>query len=65
MLGRLNLSAVPYHEPIIMGTLAVVAVMGLLLLGAITRYRKWNYLWTEWITSVDHKRIGVMYIILR
>ncbi|MBF6987352.1 MULTISPECIES: cytochrome o ubiquinol oxidase subunit I [Cupriavidus] len=64
MLGKLNLEAIPYHEPIIMGTLAVVLVLGAALLGAITRYGKWKYLWTEWICSVDHKKVGVMYIIL-
>ncbi|SPD64447.1 cytochrome o ubiquinol oxidase subunit I [Cupriavidus taiwanensis] len=64
MLGKLNLEAIPYHEPIIMGTLAVVIVLGAALLGAITRYGKWKYLWTEWICSVDHKKVGVMYIIL-
>ncbi|WP_281852930.1 cytochrome o ubiquinol oxidase subunit I [Dyella sp. GSA-30] len=64
MFGKLTLDAVPFHEPIIMGTLVVVIVGGLALLGAITYYGKWTYLWKEWFTSVDHKRIGVMYIIL-
>jgi len=64
IFGKLTLDAVPFHEPIIMGTLAVVIVGGLALLGAITYYGKWSYLWKEWFTSVDHKRIGVMYIIL-
>ena len=64
MFGKLDLDAIPLHEPIIMGTLAVVLMGGAALLGAITYYRKWGYLWREWITSVDHKRIGVMYIVL-
>jgi cytochrome o ubiquinol oxidase subunit 1 len=64
LFGKLSLDAIPFDEPIIMGTLAVVMVGGLALLAAITYYRKWNYLWTEWITSVDHKRIGAMYIVL-
>jgi cytochrome o ubiquinol oxidase subunit I len=64
MFGKLTLDAVPWHEPIIMGTGAVVALMGLVLLAAVTMAGKWTYLWREWITSVDHKRIGVMYIIL-
>ncbi|HWZ46854.1 MAG TPA: cbb3-type cytochrome c oxidase subunit I, partial [Herbaspirillum sp.] len=64
MFGKLTLDAIPYHEPIIMGTLAVVALLGALLLGAITYFGKWKYLWTEWFTSVDHKRVGTMYIIL-
>ena len=64
MFGKLNLDAIPLHEPIIMGTLAVVLVLGAALIGAITYFGKWKPLWTEWICSVDHKKIGVMYIIL-
>ena len=64
MFGKLSLDAIPLHEPIIMGTLVVVLLGGAALLGAITYYNKWSYLWKEWICSVDHKRIGVMYIIL-
>ncbi|CAG2127805.1 cytochrome o ubiquinol oxidase subunit I [Cupriavidus plantarum] len=61
MFGKLSLSAIPFHEPIIMVTLSAVMLGGLALLGAITYFKKWNYLWSEWITSVDHKKIGVMY----
>ncbi|QKH37566.1 cytochrome o ubiquinol oxidase subunit I [Achromobacter pestifer] len=64
MFGKLTLEAVPYHEPIIMGVMVVVTLLGLALAGAMTYYRKWGYLWREWITTVDHKRIGAMYIIL-
>ncbi|MWL89014.1 cytochrome o ubiquinol oxidase subunit I [Cupriavidus sp. SW-Y-13] len=64
MFGKLSLDAIPLHEPIIMGTLLVVLLGGAALLGAITYFGKWRYLWTEWICSVDHKRIGVMYIIM-
>ena len=64
MLGKLTLEAIPFHEPIVMVTLAAVCLGGVALLGAITYFRKWKYLWTEWLTSVDHKRIGVMYIIV-
>jgi cytochrome o ubiquinol oxidase subunit 1 len=62
MFGKLTLDAIPFHEPIVMGALGCAGLIGLLVLAAITKYRKWGYLWTEWLTSVDHKRIGVMYI---
>ena len=62
MFGKLSLEAVPFHEPIVMVTLAVVALLGAVVFGLITYYKKWTYLWTEWFTSVDHKKIGVMYI---
>src|ERR1700753_2044858 len=61
MIGKLSLDAIPFHEPIIMGTGAVVALGGLVILGLITYFGQWKYLWDEWITSVDHKKIGVMY----
>ncbi len=64
MFGKLTLDSVPWHEPIIMGTGVVVALGGLGVLALITYFRLWGYLWKEWITSVDHKRIGVMYFIL-
>lgn len=62
MFGRLSLDSVPYHEPIIVVTLAVIAIVGLAVASAITYYGKWQYLWSEWFTSVDHKKIGFMYI---
>lgn len=64
IFGRLTLESLPFHEPILVATFAVVALGGAALFGAITYYRLWGYLWKEWFTSVDHKRIGVMYIVL-
>ncbi|MCE7026969.1 cytochrome o ubiquinol oxidase subunit I [Jiella avicenniae] len=64
IFGRLTLDSIPYHEPILVGTFAVVVLGGLALLGALTYFKLWGYLWNEWLTSVDHKRIGIMYIVL-
>ncbi|AQL39147.1 MULTISPECIES: cytochrome o ubiquinol oxidase subunit I [Pseudomonas syringae group] len=64
MFGKLSLEAVPFHEPIVMVTLAMIALGGIAVVGLITYFRKWTYLWSEWLTSVDHKKIGVMYIIV-
>ncbi|RRV48215.1 cytochrome o ubiquinol oxidase subunit I [Pseudomonas sp. p106] len=64
MFGKLSLEAIPYHEPIVMVTLAMIALGGIAVVGLITYFRKWTYLWTEWLTTVDHKKIGVMYIIV-
>jgi cytochrome o ubiquinol oxidase subunit 1 len=64
MLGRLSWAAIPFDVPIVMVTAGVVgAVLGAVLL-LVTIKGWWPYLWREWITSVDHKRIGVMYMIL-
>ena len=63
-LGRLTLDAFPIHDPIIVGTFAIVALGGATLLGLVTYLRLWDYLWKEWFTSVDHKRVGLMYMVL-
>ncbi|CDZ70567.1 Cytochrome o ubiquinol oxidase subunit I [Neorhizobium galegae bv. orientalis] len=64
LFGRLTLEAIPYHEPILVVTFIAVALLGIAVLGLVTRYRLWGYLWSEWFTSVDHKKIGIMYIVL-
>jgi cytochrome o ubiquinol oxidase subunit 1 len=64
MLGRLTWSAIPFNEPIPLISSAVVIAIVLAVL-AIVAWKGWvPYLWREWITSVDHKRIGVMYVFL-
>ena len=64
MLGRLSLADIPLNEPLPIISGAVVLVIILAVLGLITVKGWWPYLWREWITSVDHKHIGVMYVTL-
>ncbi len=64
IFGRLTWEAIPYHEPILIATFAAVVLGGIAMLGALTYFRLWGYLWREWFTSIDHKKIGIMYIIL-
>jgi cytochrome o ubiquinol oxidase subunit I len=64
LLGKLNWSAIPFDQPIIMGATAFMVLAVVSLLGWVTLSGYLPYLWREWITSVDHKRIGVMYIVL-
>ncbi len=64
IFGRLTIEAIPYHEPILIATFAGVALGGLVVLGLITKYKLWGYLWKEWFTSIDHKKIGIMYMVL-
>jgi cytochrome o ubiquinol oxidase subunit 1 len=64
MFGKLSWSAIPFSQPIpLVTSLILVLVIGGTL-GLVTYKRWWPYLWNEWITSVDHKRIGIMYILL-
>ena len=64
MLGKLTWAAIPFDEPIPLATSVVLIVVIGSLLTWITVKGHWPYLWKEWITSVDHKRIGVMYCLL-
>jgi len=64
IFGRLTWDAIPLHEPILLATFIGVALGGVAILGAITRFGLWGTLWRDWITSIDHKKIGIMYIIL-
>ncbi|MDP3317565.1 MAG: cytochrome o ubiquinol oxidase subunit I, partial [Bosea sp. (in: a-proteobacteria)] len=64
IFGKLSLAAFPIHEPILVATFAVVVLGGAAVVGALTYYRLWGWLWRDWLTSVDHKKIGIMYMIL-
>ena len=64
IFGRLTWDAIPYNVPILVGTFAVVALGAIALLAALTYLRVWGTLWRDWFTSIDHKKIGIMYIVL-
>ncbi|SFC88102.1 cytochrome aa3 quinol oxidase subunit 1 apoprotein [Bacillus sp. OV322] len=50
-------------EPMIYGAMVSIVVVSIAILAGLTYFKKWGYLWREWLTTVDHKRIGVMYIL--
>src|SRR4249919_1058021 len=64
MFGKLSWDAIPFHDPIplITSMVMLLAIAGI----AFWVWRKgwWPYLWNEYITSTDHKRIGIMYIVM-
>ena len=76
-LGRLGLDSLPFwemlqhptHANVVNGIIATGAA-SMVVLGAIvtfaiiTRYGWWGRLWSEWLTSPDHKKIGIMYVVL-
>jgi len=64
MLGKLDWSAIPSDEPIPLIAALIVFLAAAGVVAWITAKGHWPYLWREWIMSVDHKRIGVMYILL-
>jgi cytochrome o ubiquinol oxidase subunit I len=76
-LGRLSLQAPPFWQMlqhptegnVINGIIATGAACSLglgaiIVFALITKYRKWGVLWSEWLTSTDHKKIGIMYVVL-
>jgi cytochrome o ubiquinol oxidase subunit 1 len=64
-LGRLTWDSIPMaHEPIVLWTFVAVVLGGIAVLAALTRYRLWGPLWRDWVCSIDHKKIGIMYMVL-
>jgi len=63
IFGRITWDTLPHAWYTVAGTLsmggAVVAVAFLL-----TRLKRWKWLWNEWLTSCDPKKIGIMYIVV-
>lgn len=63
MLGRLTLDAIPY-DPVVLGAGVSMILMGLTAVAAVTYFKKWKWLWKNWLTSLDPKKIGVMYAVI-
>jgi cytochrome o ubiquinol oxidase subunit 1 len=64
LLGKLSWSAIPFDQPIVMGASGGMVLGIMSVLAWVTLKGYVPYLWREWLTSVDHKRIGVMYLVL-
>lgn len=61
-LGRLSLNDFK-HDAIELGAVIGIALGTLMVIALLTRYKRWKWLWRNWLTSLDPKKIGVMYII--
>jgi len=65
LLGRITWDSIPMaHEPIVLWTFIAVVLGGLAIVAAILRFGLLKPLWRDWICSIDHKRIGIMYMVL-
>ena len=51
-------------DPLIFGSQIAIVLTMLGILVGVTYFKKWKWLWNEWFTTVDHKRIGIMYILM-
>ncbi len=64
VFGNLSYGALPFYSLIATIAASMVVFGAIGTVGFITWYGQWRYLWTEWFTSLDHKRIGIMYVAL-
>ncbi|MEJ8545851.1 cytochrome aa3 quinol oxidase subunit I [Brevibacillus borstelensis] len=55
--------AVPHPNAAIYGSMIAIAFTIIAIVAGLTFFKKWGYLWREWLTTVDHKKIGIMYLI--
>ena len=56
--------AIPNPSPIIYASMVAIVLVTIAIIVGLTYFKKWGYLWREWLTTVDHKRIGIMYILI-
>ncbi len=55
--------AIPHPSPLIYASMVAIGLVVIAIVAGLTYFKKWGYLWREWLTTVDHKRIGLMYMI--
>lgn len=63
MFGRLGLDALP-HDPVTIGGVVGGSLALLSVIAALTYFKKWTWLWKTWLTSLDPKKIGIMYLVV-
>lgn len=61
ILGRLNFDAIP-RDPIALGGVAMMIGVAGLAVALMTYFKRWKWLWHNWLTSLDPKKIGIMYM---
>lgn len=66
MLERLKEFASEFFvtgDPLIYGADVAIGITMITIVAVLTYFKKWGWLWRNWLTTVDHKKIGIMYII--
>ncbi|WP_062018420.1 cbb3-type cytochrome c oxidase subunit I [Aureimonas sp. AU4] len=64
LLGRLSFDALPFYSAIATAAASLVVVGAVAVVALLTWTGRWGWLWREWLTTLDHKRIGIMYVVL-
>lgn len=55
--------AIPHPDPMIYASMVAIVLVSITIVAGLTYFKKWGYLWNEWLTTTDHKRIGIMYLV--
>lgn len=55
--------AIPHPDPMIYASMVAIVLVSIAIVAGLTYFKKWGYLWNEWLTTTDHKRIGIMYLV--
>jgi len=63
VFGRLTFNALP-HDLVTQVAVVGIVLLGIAIIGALFYFKKWTWLWKNWLTTLDAKKIGVMYIIV-
>lgn len=63
LIGNLSLDALP-KEPVTLGAAIGMPLIALIVLGLLIYFKKLGWLWKNWLTSLDAKKIGIMYIVV-
>ena len=64
LFGNLSYESLPFYSAIATGAASLVVIGAVTVIGLLTWYRLWKPFWFKWLTSVDHKKIGIMYVVL-
>ncbi len=64
LFGNLSYSALPFYSAIATAAASMVVIGAITVVTLLTVFGKWKALWFDWLTSLDHKRIGIMYVVL-
>ena len=52
----------PMQEPMILAAAISIVVGAVVIVAGLTFFKKWGYFYKNWLSTVDHKKIGIMYI---
>ncbi|MDE2144590.1 MAG: cbb3-type cytochrome c oxidase subunit I [Patescibacteria group bacterium] len=63
IFGKLTLSAFE-QSPTILAAVSFMGLVGLVVIILLTKHKRWGWLWREWLTTLDHKKIGMMYLVI-